>query len=177
MNGQSLDRYIRIAGRLFAIGLWAFSIYFSATGFGFKSGTLFVIAGYFLGMFVTYLEIVINRMGSSISRILIFICMLAYAYGCLTNVLGLWVGRGSEQTSTAWTIAIVLGILLEVVPEPLFMLSFGIKSNDLIDTLATLMGRSRQGQQAIPPYTSVRQHPIAHQRAQKHNQYQPPNQP
>lgn len=172
------EKRLKLISQVFAIGGWILSIYFSANGFGFTAGGLYVVAGYFLGCLVTVFEVVLNNAGTKLPKTLSWICILAYIFGIGTNCLGIWQGRGGGTAPFDIALAIVLGIILEVYPEPLYLFAIGARSPDLIDTISTLLGRSRQGQQIVPPqYTSVRPMPIAHQRAQRHKQtqYQPPD--
>ena len=156
MSGINFDAWLRRISIVFALGLWSLSIYFSAQGFGFQGGEMWIVAGYFLGAFVTLLEVILNRSGKQLPRTFIGLCILAYVYGISTNILGIFVGRGATQSIENFAISTTLGIVLEVAPEPLMMFGLSIRSNDIFDTLQSIFNRP----QAQPPSRVIPlQHP------------------
>lgn len=160
-NSNSVDRYIRLGARVFAIGGWILSIAFSAAGFGLKGGIYYIVAGYFLALLVTMFEIVVNHYGQQLPKTLAVICFMAYGFGVVTNCVGLYYGRGAGGTFSDYAIAIVLGIILEIYPEPLYLFSIHVKSSDLLETLFSLFSRRKRGSypqyQAPPPLMDQRQ--------------------
>ena len=151
-NTNAIDRYIRLGARVFAIGGWILSIVFSANGFGLQGGVTYVLAGYFLALLVTMFEVVVNHYGKELPKTLAVICFLAYIFGCITNVIGLYQGRGAGGEFADYAIAIVLGIVLELYPEPLFLFSIKVKSSDLIETLFGLFSRRPNHRAPYPQY-------------------------
>jgi len=159
---NNIDRYIKIGARVFAIGGWLLSIVFSAQGFGFEGGAMYILAGYFLALLVTLFEVVLNRFGSQLPKTLALICFMAYVFGIVTNFVGIYIGRGSGGHITDYAIAIVLGLILELYPEPLLLFSLGMKSSDLLETLTSLFSRRKRQPQYpsnpeySPPNSNVR---------------------
>lgn len=112
-----------------AIAGWYFSIQFSKAGFGLKFSNLGWLATG-LGLLVTILELAINDRDQKPTLSLVFFGLIAYGYGIITNIMGLWsAGNGNVAFNFndpyAAGIAIVVGIMLECIPEPLIMLAYG----------------------------------------------------
>src|SRR3990167_4091737 len=150
-----VDRYLRLGAKIFALGGWILSIIFSANGFGFRGGVEYIVAGYFLACLVTMFEVVLNHYGTQLPKTLAWICFLAYAFGSVTNMLGIYQGRGAGGDISDYAIAIILGLILEIYPEPLFMLGIGARSADLLDTLSGLF-RTRKRQPPQQQYPTRR---------------------
>lgn len=146
MNERQFNKLIRWGVGLIAVGGWILSIRFSADGFGFQLPGFFLV-GIFLGLMVTTLEVVLNKGIKSLTLRLGGI--LAYAYGWYTNFIGLSVAMGNPDFfSDPKQIAIpaVLGLFLEIVPEPLLLFALGIQGHDLIARLLEMTSK-----RAIPP--------------------------
>ena len=125
-----------------AIGGWLLSIQFSKAGFDLKYASIGWLA-WGLGILVTILELAINDKDQKPTVTLIALGFLAYGYGIVTNIMGLWTAGNGDiafnfHDSGAW-IAIVVGIVLECVPEPLLMLAYGkAREADPLGILAEL---------------------------------------
>ena len=135
-----------IAGAVFA---WFLSIIFSSGGFAFETPG-YEFAGLGLGIFVTIMELAINQRGDMLESIAEFVDwfrtgqrpsvahlsptmfvagILAYTFGIYTNILGIWIARGQKpdlgdfgSMVGVWFMPVVLGLALEITPEPLFLL-------------------------------------------------------
>jgi hypothetical protein len=145
----NLKRFVRVL----AIALWLISIAFSAKGFGFSDGLL-IFVGVLFAVMVTVLEVVLNREGLQLPRALVACGVLAYVYGIGTNIAGLWQAQGAldyRAMPEVLAMPVSLGILLEILPEPLFMWSLGIRSGDLMDTLSGLWAPRRKRQPEFRP--------------------------
>lgn len=168
MHGMDFDINLKRFVRGLAIALWVLSIAFSAKGFGFTDGLL-VFVGVLFAVMVTVLEVVLNREGLQLPRALVACGFLAYAYGIGTNVAGIWQAQGSldyRAMPEVMAMPAVLGILLEILPEPMFMWSFGIRSGDLLETLSGLWAPRRKRNQPPPEF-----------RPRHHNQPRKPSLP
>lgn len=151
MNERQFNKLIRWGVGLIAVGGWILSIRFSADGFGFQLPGFFLV-GIFLGLMVTTLEVVLNKGIKSLTLRLGGI--LAYAYGWYTNFIGLSVAMGNPDFfSDPKQIAIpaVLGLFLEIVPEPLLLFALGIQGHDLIARLLEMTGKRSASPQGYPP--------------------------
>lgn len=113
-----LDKIIRTASFIMACMLWYMSITFSIAGFNFEMNATYSAYGLMLALTVTVMELVWNHYGDKASWTIKILGMLCYGYGIYTNIIGIGQGRGGVDG-----FAIVLGLILEVSPEPLFVLA------------------------------------------------------
>lgn len=152
MNEQKFNTWVRRVVRIFAVGAWMLSIYFSADGFNFQAPGFFLV-GVFLGGLVTILEIVLNKGVKSMT--LRLGGLLAYAFGWYTNFIGLSVAMGHPNflaDPKQMVIPIVLGLFLELIPEPLFLWSLGIHGHDVIARLMEMTNKNQRGSFQQPRY-------------------------
>lgn len=142
----------RLLARIFAIAFWLISIYFSQLGFGFRhESALATIFGFVLGCGVTVLELFANEDGANLNPTLLIACLFAYGYGIWTNIVGIaaWSGVDSVFGSLlsnpgAVIMPITLGVILEIVPEPLLLRGMDVKTGDLIGQLMEIGNRHDQ---------------------------------
>ncbi len=121
---------------------WGISIFFSQQGFAIdasKSAWL----GWILGGIVTVVELVFNSPTQRLSLTLIGAGILCYVYGVWTNVTGFWEYQNPGVVFPIWSQASMMswfvGVMIEVLPEPLFMWGVGSAfGGDLVGNLVGL---------------------------------------
>ena len=133
-----------------SLAIWYLSITFSANGFGFVMGGQYYWAGAVIAIAaVTVPEILFNVGKHRDNPTLELTCILAYAYGIISNWIGLWVGCGAIDpfvdlngfllNMCIWFPA---GILIEISPEPMFNTAMGISGNgkDFVSQVVDALG-------------------------------------
>lgn len=133
---MSEKRYLlllRLAAVAAAIVMWAYSVNFSADGFNFKAEDQ-KTAGVLLAVCITVIELVWNReaLKKDAPLTIVVFGAIAYAYGIVTNVVGLSIYRGHVsffEDPFAWLIPMVAGLMIEVLPE--FFLVWGLLGHSL----------------------------------------------
>lgn len=143
MTEKRYSQLIHLLAIGVALVLWAISVQFSADGFRFVLPRYGWI-GYVLALAVTIIELVFNEEGMRHSLTLVALGLVAYAYGVATNVYGIWVAQGSHEiVSNPVNILfpVVLGIFLEVAPEPLLL--WGLVGTGARDFFEHLIGGDR----------------------------------
>jgi len=138
---QRLDGRHKLAA-IMAIGAWAVSIYFSQIGFGISNHKA-IWLGWFLGMLGTTVELVFNSKTHKLSLTILIAGGLFYLYGVGTNVVGFWSFQNPETPFVALSWASLMswfvGMMLEVLPEPLFMWGIGAElDGDLVGNIVGL---------------------------------------
>ena len=123
------------------------AVWFSQLGFGIESNGKYVWVGWFLGLVVTVVELVFNTSIRKLNPTLIGAGVLAYGYGIYTNIEGL------SDVFAHSTFAYVVGLLIEVLAEPLFAWSVGVyDGGDVIGNIGSLFGFSGiEAKQPSPP--------------------------
>ena len=72
--------------------------------------------------------------------------IVAYAYGLYTNILGF------HGIMESWTFSTIVGVFVEVLPEPLFAWSIGVVGGgDLVGNISELFGGSPIYQRPAQP--------------------------
>lgn len=159
MRSANYNKLVRGMAVVVAVFMWLLSIQFSASGFNFQvRGYVFV--GYLLGLAVTAIELVFNEDGKGHSMTLVAAGVLAYIYGVGTNIYGIWLAQGSpniEVNPAAVLMPVVLGVMLEIIPEPLLLWGMGIGARDVI---GHLFG-DKSGKDQPRTYQSIRDVPRA----------------
>lgn len=160
-NSDQKEHYymmvLRGATMVVALTLAYISANFSVKGFDFSIPNM-EWAGWALSISLIVLELVLNRSAQNldgISPTILVVGALAYAYGIWTNFMGIVSAQGlaleyifsSPATLVNAVFPTALSLILEIIPEPLFMwgmmgYSFG---GDFI-TLFTGGGGGRKGQ-------------------------------
>lgn len=164
MKEQRWNTIKRILAVLMAIFFWGLSIIFSQKGFGISLPT-WAWAGWVLAMGVTILELILNS-GTRMNPTIYIAGIIAYMYGIGTNVYGIVMARTGMDGIMVWdwVLAVIVGLLLEVVPEPVFLYGIGIDVGDLITTLLSGVhgrGHNRASVRATNNSLSVRIDPPA----------------
>lgn len=182
MIERRFNLVIRILVAFVAVFWWVVSINFSANGFSF-SLPQYILVGYGLGLSGTVLELMFNEKSTGNSLVLRALGVLAYIFGCSTNLVGVWLAQGQPNyliNPMPGIVNLSLSLIIEIGPEPMLLWALGIENRDFIRSLF----KARVVSTTIRPIdntqlitNSVRPHPIAHQRAQKHRTYNPPNTP
>lgn len=154
-NEELVKKWIpRIFAILSSCTIWMISVIFSSDGFGFDvandkkwMGTAIAVFG------VTSLELLFNNGHHEDNPTLTMLCVSAYAYGIVSNIMGLWILTGSpafgltQEFAISMAKSIPLGILLEVMPEPMMLVGLGIKSGgeDAISQISNLFSSFSRG--------------------------------
>lgn len=111
-----------------AIFAWYLSISFSKDGFSLKAPNMAWI-GWVLGMIITAVELAFNDRTQKQTLTITLIGMICYGYGVWTNVTGFWSvqnpGVPFVPFDQASILAWFVGLILEILPEPLFMFAIG----------------------------------------------------
>jgi hypothetical protein len=132
------DYLPRLAAFFGSIAIWYTSITFSADGFGFVMGSKYYWVGAVIAVAgVTVPEILFNNGQYRGNLTLTVACIVAYAYGIISNWIGLWVACGAVDpfidlnrfllNAVIWLPA---GLLIEILPEPMFNTALGVKATD-----------------------------------------------
>lgn len=151
---NNMDGFLRIKKILafFAsIGLIGVSIWFSQQGFGIESNGEYEWVGLFLGVIVTIVQLVFNTSIRNLNPTLIGSGILAYGYGIYTNVTGL------KDIFSGWGMAIIVGLIIEVLAEPLFAWSVDAHSGgDVIGNIGQMLGFERSTKSHQPKHQEER---------------------
>lgn len=135
MNKLSvLDRwnnFKRLLLVVFAVLMWVMSIVFSYLGFksGVRNEWYFGLFALILSGAITTMELYLNSQTFDFSELEVGMIILwigglaAYAYGIWTNVIGMSIMMVNPDTSNwqAWVVPVIGGVLLEILPEPMFV--------------------------------------------------------
>lgn len=146
MGDERYNMLKRIASVIVAIALWYLSIRFSVAGFSIKVPDL-VWAGWVLGMAVTVIELIFTSENRGRNLTLTFLGVGAYVYGVWSNIIGINASRGVEGLSVGLIFGIVLGLILEIAPEPLFLwgiLGGDTAEGDIVSTLGNIWSDARK---------------------------------
>lgn len=142
MNEKRYEQLIHLLAIGVAIVLWFISVQFSADGFKFALPR-YAWVGYVLAIAVTVIELVFNEEGMNHSLTIVAVGLLSYAYGVVTNILGVWAAQGSPDIAAnpmAILFPALLGFFLEIAPEPLLL--WGLMGTGARDFLAHLVNSS-----------------------------------
>lgn len=143
MNEKRYEQLVHLLAIGVAIVLWFISVQFSADGFKFVLPQ-YAWMGYVLAISVTIIELIFSEEGMNHSLTVVAIGLLSYAYGVVTNILGIWAAQGSPDIA-ANPIAIVfpalLGFFLEIAPEPLLL--WGLVGTGARDFLGHLLNNNK----------------------------------
>jgi len=124
-----------------ALVCWVLSVWFSYLGFKIDADKV-AFVGWVMAGVVTIVELVFNSQTGKLSLTLVVTGILCYAYGIWTNVIGFWdlqhPGVGFIILSQRSIMSAFVGIILEVLPEPLLM--WGLMSNMDGDFLGNMVG-------------------------------------
>lgn len=136
---ENLTGLKRLLAIVVALALWWMSMTFSVRGFISFNQTPNpddAWIGWTLAGCVTAFELIWNGMKERTNLTMWVVGMLAYAYGIITNVIGIanWMGIGLNL----WFVfPILLGLVIEIAPEPAFIwgLTGNYKGGDFLGNL------------------------------------------
>jgi hypothetical protein len=139
----SLDGRHKLA-ILGALICWVLSVYFSYLGFKVDNSSM-VWIGWVMAGVVTIVELAFNTPMHKLPLTLAVIGLVCYAYGVFTNITGFWSlqhpGVPFVWFQTSSLMPIIIGFVMEVLPEPLFMWGLDVKvGGDLLGNIAGLWG-------------------------------------
>ncbi len=140
MNETRYSQLVRLLAVAVAILLWVMSIVFSADGFEFVMPH-YRWMGYVLALSVTVLELVFLEEGLKHSLTIVAVGLLAYLYGIVTNVIGIWIAQASPDPTVNPMVLLfpaMLGFVLEITPLPLIL--WGLMGSSMRDVLGHLFG-------------------------------------
>jgi ABC-type Fe3+-siderophore transport system permease subunit len=144
MNSRVIiHRLIRLSAVAFAIGFGAVSYQFSKDGFGF-SLPQYAWVGHILAAGIIVLEIAFNEGGITLPPLLQLAGVVAYAYGVVTNILGLWVAQGELNYLADWQSGLLLvvnittSLMIEFVPEPLLLWGLNMETRDVLKSFLAI---------------------------------------
>lgn len=134
MNNKAIDRwnsFKRVLLVLFSILLWCVSIVFSYIGFrsDVRQEWYFSLFALILSGAITAMELYLNSQnfdfdGADVGTLVLWIGgLFCYAYGIWTNIAGLSIMmiNPNDVRWQAWVVPVIAGVLLEVLPEPMFV--------------------------------------------------------
>jgi hypothetical protein len=124
-----------------AIICWGLSVYFSYLGFKVDNSQMQWV-GVVLAGVVTIVELAFNTPVHKLPTTLIAAGIVCYVYGIFTNITGFWSlqhpGIAFEWFQIESLMPVVIGLIMEILPEPLFMWGLDVKTGG--DWLGNLMG-------------------------------------
>lgn len=132
MTEEHYNTIKRIGSIIVAIALWFLSLRFSVQGFSIQVPEM-VWAGWILGFAVTVIELIFTSENRGRNVTLTALGIFAYTYGVWSNVVGIYASRGATPDgatilNTNMIFSVILGLILEVAPEPLFL--WGLLGSD-----------------------------------------------
>jgi len=137
---QRLDGRHKLAV-LGALICWVLSVYFSYLGFKVDNEQMLWV-GWVLAIVVTIVELVFNSPTKDLSLTLVIAGIMCYGYGIWTNVTGFWSlqhpGIPFELLSMKSIMPYFIGLILEVLPEPLIM--WGLMASTGGDFIGNISG-------------------------------------
>ena len=148
---EEIKLKLAVAGALIFGGL---SILFSMLGLSFSTAdaSWAWLVGLFMAMGITIIQLVGNTAGKK-DTIFVVIWMASYAYGITANVIGI-TGLMSEINPVfMYLIAVPMGILIEIVPEKLLIISLGGDLRKSANSISTMFGK-KSSVPRKPPQTS-----------------------
>jgi hypothetical protein len=142
MTKEHYMKFLRMLAVATAAVLWAISVSFSVDGFNIQVKDM-VWVGVVLALSVTAIELIWNKSGMGMSLTLVMGGLLAYAYGVYTNIIGIMGAQGISDPMNqmgAAAFAVILGLVLEILPEPLFV--WGLVGDEVSgDLLSNIFGK------------------------------------
>jgi len=146
MENSGYQAFKRIGAVIVGILLIIVSAQFSVQGFAFQvEGMEWV--GWVLAIAIIVIELVWNSERQTANLTLKAAGIAAYSYGMWTNIAGIRSTQGAAGGAETWIFPAVLGIILEVVPEPLII--WGLLSEvsdregDFLGTIMKMFGRAK----------------------------------
>jgi hypothetical protein len=140
METRTYQNVLRLVAVLIAIMLWVISVYFSQDGFAINVPNMAWV-GWLLAISITAIEMIWNQEGFKHNATIVVVGLAAYTYGIWTNATGIMEAQGIRgmnflDAPMQLIFPVVLGIFLEIVPEPLLMWAIvGLNREDLLSHL------------------------------------------
>lgn len=143
------DRIKKLSAVLVAIALWLFSGYFSVFGFNFKTEQslgfdVATIFGILLAVGVTVGELIMNSDVTQMNLTLYIMGIVCYLYGIYSNIIGIY----ALNPDGGWILPVLVGLFIEVFPEPVFLWGIGAGRN------GDFLGNLFRGQKRMDKWTS-----------------------
>lgn len=137
MSDKQWAQLVKMMSVIASVMCLAIGFKFSVDGFGILVPE-YRWMGWLLGALVTMIEVIYLEEGYKHSTTIVLIGLLSYAYGIITNIVGIWKAQGSPDIGNnplGGIFPLILGIFLEISPEPLFLYGFlgGKKLRDMLD--------------------------------------------
>ena len=144
MTKQNYAQMLRVVGLLAAGALWCLSVYFSTQGFGFQMGNDMAWVGIVLALVMTVLQIIWNHEAKNANITIFIVGLLSYIYGIWANIVGI-LGLHQETGTKALVFAVLLGLFVEIVPEPILVWSITGEwsTGDFISNIINLNGNQK----------------------------------
>lgn len=177
MTPEMYNKFLRVLGAGMAIVFWAVSMNFSYDGFDISVPGMSWV-GVVLAIGVTVVELIWNKQGMNGNLTLVAAGLLCYVYGMYTNVAGILYAQGLTMDTVLATpenilFPLILGMFLEVVPEPLLVWGL-VGVTDGGDLLGNLFGSVKA---SVQPQVQKQQPPVNQQANKPVIQQHKPGQP
>jgi hypothetical protein len=144
MNNRNWRNVLQVLAMFTGVGLFFISAYFSIQGFNFNQPDT-IWLGVILALAITVFELVLSEKDAQHNLTLLVVGIIAYLYGIITNVYGIWLAQGQpDYASKPYMLIfpIILGLLLEISPEPLLLWGLGVSARDLFGSLINTFGKN-----------------------------------
>lgn len=158
MNPKTYMQVLRLLTTGTAIGLWAVSVNFSVEGFDFEVPDMRWM-GIVLAFAVTILQLVWSKLGATANMTLMVGGLLAYCFGIWTNVIGIIQAQNLQAETGSpvrYAFPILLAVILEIMPEPMFVWGLTGLSEFGGDFLSNLFGGGGSGAGGGMPHAGGR---------------------
>lgn len=134
-----------------AIIFWCISVVFNVYGFSFSNENSWAwIVGLAMSIGITIIQLVGNSV-KKMDNTFTYIWWLSYLYGIGANVYGIINFMGVDvSVYYKWIIAVPMGVMIEVVPERLLLLSI----DGLGDNIRSLVPNRPKPPVTRPPYVA-----------------------
>lgn len=149
-----MNHALRRISFFIGLGILIISMYWSQDGFNFDiagtSGykTLAVLIGWFLAITVTVVEFIFSSNFKDLNPSLILFGIMAYVYSIYTNYEGILHFQGTSQN---WQGALVLGIFMDALAEPMIAWSlYESRGGDFIGNIINSVRAIGKGLASAP---------------------------
>lgn len=143
MDKNNYEKIVRALAIVASSAMLWISAGFSVDGFNIVIPEK-VSVGWALAGIIIIIQIVWNKVGNKAGLTLFVAGLLCYAYGIWTNVLGIL--DATEIAKGGWEIiiALVFGMFLEIIPEPLLVWALTGEATDPLSQVANRKPRVRR---------------------------------
>lgn len=154
MSEQAFSRVVRLMMAIVAVSFWIVSVIFSVEGFGFSAPD-YKWVGYVLAIGILVFELMFNERPQHATTLLTAVGVLAYIYGVITNILGLWLAQNKPDYIAhpmLASVAIIFSLVIEIAPAPAILFALDVPGRDFLHGVT---GKPpKQKQQHYPPNMS-----------------------